>query len=136
MAYTPGTLVAYVALSFFSKQGIEFRLGCMTKAVEKTAGGAKVTVEDQATKKSEAIEAEKVLVAIGVAGRFDGLFDASLGLKTDKGHIVTDYVEKKDKATYATSVPGVYAIGDVIGPPWLARRGAGGDQHLVRRDHH
>ncbi|MFM9144580.1 MAG: FAD-dependent oxidoreductase, partial [Phycisphaerales bacterium] len=80
------------AQKIFSKQGIEFRLGCMTKAVEKTAGGAKVTVEDQATKKSEAIEAEKVLVAIGVAGRFDGLFDASLGLKTDKGHIVTDYV--------------------------------------------
>jgi dihydrolipoamide dehydrogenase len=92
----------------------------MTKAVERTAAGAKVTVEDQATKKSEVIEAEKVLVAIGVAGRFDGLFDASLGLKTDKGHIVTDYMEKKDKATYATSVPGVYAIGDVIGPPWLA----------------
>jgi dihydrolipoamide dehydrogenase len=108
------------AQKIFSKQGIEFRLGCMTKAIEKTAGGAKVTIEDQATKKAEAIEAEKVLVAIGVAGRFDGLFDASLGLKTDKGHIVTDYAEKKDKATYATSVPGVYAIGDVIGPPWLA----------------
>ena len=57
-----------------------------------------------------------VLVAIGVAGRFDGLFDASLGLKTDKGHVVTDYMDKKDKATYATSVAGVYAIGDVIGP--------------------
>jgi dihydrolipoamide dehydrogenase len=108
------------ALKIFQKQGIEFRLGCMTKAVEKTAGGAKVTIEDQASKKSESIEAEKVLVAIGVAGRFDGLFDASLGLKTDKGHVVTDYAEKKDKATYATSVPGIYAIGDVIGPPWLA----------------
>jgi len=117
------------ALKIFQKQGIEFKLGCMTKAVEKTAsgadvrlvaGGAKVTIEDQATKKTEVIEAEKVLVAIGVAGRFDGLFDASLGVKTDKGHISTDYMEKKDKATYVTSVPGIYAIGDVIGPPWLA----------------
>jgi dihydrolipoamide dehydrogenase len=84
------------------------------------AKGAKVTIEDQATKKTETIDAEKVLVAIGVAGRFDGLFDASLGLKTDKGHISTDYMEKKDKATYVTSVPGIYAVGDVIGPPWLA----------------
>ena len=108
------------ALKIFSKQGIEFKLGCMTKAVEKTAKGAKVTIEDQTTKKSETIDAETVLVAIGVAGRFEGLFDASLGLKTDKGHISTDYMEKKDKATYVTSVPGVYAIGDVIGGPWLA----------------
>jgi dihydrolipoamide dehydrogenase len=108
------------ALKIFQKQGIEFKLGCMTKAVEKTAKGAKVTVEDQATKQSSIIEAEKVLVAIGVAGRFEGLFDASLGLKTEKGHIATDYLEKKDKATYATSVPGIYAVGDVIGPPWLA----------------
>ncbi len=108
------------ALKIFTKQGIEFKVGCMTKAIEKGAKGAKVTIEEQSTKKTEVLEAEKVLVAIGVAGRFDGLFEPSLGLKTDKGHIVTDYAEKKDKATYATSVAGVYAIGDVIGPPWLA----------------
>ncbi len=112
--------VSKEALKIFGKQGIQFRVGTMTKAIEKTGKGAKVTVETVADKKSEVIEAEVVLVAIGVAGRFDGLFDQSLGLKTEKGNIVTDYTQKQDKATYATSVPGVYAIGDVIGAPWLA----------------
>lgn len=108
------------ALRIFGKQGIQFRVGAMTKAIEKTAKGAKVTIENVADKQTEVIEADKVLVAIGVTGRFDGIADPGLGLKTDKGAIVTDYAQTKDKATYATSVPGVYAIGDVIGPPWLA----------------
>ncbi|MFW6031817.1 MAG: dihydrolipoyl dehydrogenase [Phycisphaeraceae bacterium] len=60
------------------------------------------------------LEADKVLVAIGVQGRYDGLFDDSLGVEIERHHI------KVDKPTYATSVPGIYAIGDVIGPPWLA----------------
>jgi dihydrolipoamide dehydrogenase len=108
------------ALKIFGKQGIQFRVGAMTKAIDKTAKGAKVTIENVADKKTEVIEADKVLVAIGVSGRFDGLFEPSLGLKTEKGAIVTDYMQAKDKATYATSVAGVYAIGDVIGAPWLA----------------
>ncbi|MFO0782732.1 MAG: dihydrolipoyl dehydrogenase [Phycisphaerales bacterium] len=108
------------ALKSFTKQGIQFRVGAMTKAVDKTAKGVKVTLENVADKKTETIEADKVLVAIGVTGRFDGLAAPALGLRTEKGAIVTDYMQKKDKATYATSVPGVYAIGDVIGPPWLA----------------
>jgi len=107
------------ALRSFGKQGIEFRTGCTTKAIDKTTKGAKVTVQG-ADGKSETIEAEKVLVAIGVVGRYDGLFEPALGLKVEKGAIVTDMPTAKDKATYATSVPGVYAIGDVIGPPWLA----------------
>ena len=53
------------------------------------------------------------------AGRFDGLFDDSLGIRVEKGHIWTDYRES-DNPTYATSVAGIHAIGDVIGPPWLA----------------
>jgi len=72
--------------------------------------------------KTETIEADKVLVAIGVQGRFNGLFDDSLGVEVFKGHIKTDYVpgvEDQDP-TYQTAVPGIYAIGDVIGPPWLA----------------
>ncbi len=63
---------------------------------------------------SETIKADKVLVAIGVKGRYDGLFDDSLGLELFKDHI------KVDKKTYATNLPGIYAVGDVIGPPWLA----------------
>jgi dihydrolipoamide dehydrogenase len=51
------------------------------------------------------------------------LCDASLGLKLEKGHIVTDFkpgVTKDEAIDYKTNLPGVYAVGDVIGPPWLA----------------
>ena len=67
---------------------------------------------------TQTLEADKVLVAIGVRGRFDGLFNASLGLELHKDHIQTDY--RDEHPTYQTSIPGIYAVGDVIGPPWLA----------------
>lgn len=113
----------------YKKAGMDLRTGHTTTAVEKTASGVKVTIAPMKDgkadeSKKETIEADKVLLAIGVKGRSDGLCDASLGLKIDRDHIVTDY-KASDFATpkpltYATSVPGVYAVGDVIGPPWLA----------------
>jgi dihydrolipoamide dehydrogenase len=54
-----------------------------------------------------------MLVAIGVLGNVEGLFDDKLGVQLEKNHI------KVDKQ-YQTNVPGLYATGDVIGPPWLA----------------
>ena len=112
--------VSKAAKKAFEKQGIKFRTGAMVKNVENVKGGAKVTIVDAKDEsKSETIDAEVVLVAIGVKGRFDGLFDESLGIKVERDHIVTDQKTSKDP-TYQTSVPGIYAIGDCIGPPWLA----------------
>jgi dihydrolipoamide dehydrogenase len=112
----------------YVKAGMSLMTSTTTVAVEKTSGGVKVTVAPFVNgkadeSKKQVLEAEKVLLAIGVKGRYDGLFDASLGLETIKDHIKTDYKpgEQGDPAlTYATSVPGLYAVGDVIGPPWLA----------------
>jgi len=112
--------ISKAAQKIFEKQGITFRTNFATKAVEKTAAGVRVTIENMSDKKTECVECDVVLVAIGVQGRTDGLADASLGLKMDRGLIATDYRTIKDKATYQTSVAGVYAIGDVIGPPALA----------------
>ncbi len=117
----------------YKKAGMEIRTSTTTTAVEKTKGGVKVTVSPVAdgkpdASKKETLEAEKVLIAIGVKGRYDGLFDESLGLKVHKDSIVTDYdpaqISPPKALTYATSVPGVYAVGDVIGPPWLAHVGS------------
>ncbi|MGB0766281.1 MAG: dihydrolipoyl dehydrogenase [Phycisphaeraceae bacterium] len=104
----------------FKKQGIEIKTGHITKAIEVTDTGVKATVakvgdDSDAT---ETIEAEKVLVAIGVRGRYDGLLADKLGVELFKDHIKVDY--KKPGATYETSVKGIFAVGDVIGPPWLA----------------
>lgn len=112
----------------YTKHGMTFKLATTTTAVEKTANGVKVTVAPFANgkadeSKKEVLEADRVLLAIGVVGRTDGLCDAALGLKIDRGHIVTDFkpgVTKDEAIDYKTNLPGVYAVGDVIGPPWLA----------------
>ncbi len=112
----------------YTKHGMKFMTATTTTAVEKTATGVKVTVApfvggkaDES--KKQVLEADRVLLAVGVVGRTDGLCDASLGLKIEKGHIVTDYrpgATKDEPIDYKTNLPGIYAVGDVIGPPWLA----------------
>ncbi len=114
----------------YKKKGMDLRTSTTTTAVEKTKNGVKVTVAPVGKdgkpdeSKKETIDADKVLLAVGVTGRFDGLFDDSLGLKTDRGAIITDYKPgppfQSEALTYETSVKGVYAVGDVIGAPWLA----------------
>lgn len=116
--------VSKAAQKVFEKQGISFHVRSTVKKLEKTKNGAKVTIGlvDDDSKDVEK-EFETVLVAIGVRGRFDGLFDDSLGIRIEKDHIWTDYRESKEP-TYRTSVPGIHAAGDVIGAPWLAHVGS------------
>jgi len=90
-----------------SKQGLRILTGTKVDKAEATAKGVKLQVSG---KKEETLEAEVALVAIGVSP----LLPAGLKLATDpKGWLTTD-------ANYETSVKGVYAAGDIIGPPWLA----------------
>jgi len=128
--------VSKAAQKAFKKQGIKMITGHTVKSIEKTDRGVKATIAPaegaqlkgggygsagqnaKAKGDGDTLEAEKVLVAIGVRGRFDGLFEDKLGIELVKGHIKTDYREPGTK--YQTSVEGIYAIGDVIGPPWLA----------------
>ena len=106
--------------SVFKKQGMTFKTSSMVKGIKKTKNGASVTiVKADDDSKTETIEAEIVLVAIGVKGRYDGLAEDSLGLKIERDSVWTDQ-KTSDDPTYETNVPGVYAIGDIIGPPWLA----------------
>ncbi|MDX9912690.1 MAG: dihydrolipoyl dehydrogenase [Phycisphaerales bacterium] len=112
----------------YKKKGFDLRTSHVTTGVEKTKNGVKATIAplkdgkpDES--KKETIEADRVLLAIGVKGRYDGLFDTSLGLKTERDHVSTDYkpgVTTSEPIDYKTNIDGIYAIGDVIGPPWLA----------------
>ncbi len=112
----------------YKKKGMDIRTSHTTTGVSKTRGGVKVTIapfkDGKADEsKEETIEADKVLLAIGVKGRYDGLFDESLNLETVKDHIKTDYDPTKkqnEPLTYKTNLEGIYATGDVIGAPWLA----------------
>ncbi|MEM9347456.1 MAG: dihydrolipoyl dehydrogenase [Planctomycetota bacterium] len=104
----------------FKKQGIAIKTGHITKSIEVTDTGVKAAIAKVGddSDAAETIEADKVLVAIGVRGRYDGLFADKLGVELFKDHIKVDY--KKPGADYETSVKGIYAVGDCIGPPWLA----------------
>ncbi len=96
-----------------TKRGLTILTGSKTTKVEKTGKGIKAEIESPQGKTS--VEADLMLVAIGVMGNIEGLVADELKLEVVKNHVKAD-----PKKGYATSVPGIYAVGDVIGPPWLA----------------
>src|SRR5262249_51489896 len=96
-----------------TKRGLTILTGSKTGKVEKTPNGVKVAVETP--KGPTTIEADTMLVAIGVLGNVEGLFADEVKVELVKNHIKAD-----PKNGYQTSVTGIYAVGDVIGPPWLA----------------
>jgi len=97
------------------KQGFKFHLGHKVVSVEKTATGAKVIIEPAAGGAPVALEADIVLVAIGRRPFTQGLGLEALGVATERGQVVID-------DHFATNVPGVYAIGDVVRGPMLAHK--------------
>jgi dihydrolipoamide dehydrogenase len=99
-----------------TKQGMTFRLGTKVTAAKKAGAGVTLTLEPAAGGKSETLQADVVLVAIGRRPHTNGLGLESIGVAVDnKGRIPTD-------AHFRTNVAGVYAIGDVIAGPMLAHK--------------
>jgi len=98
------------------RQGIKFRLASKVTAVETTGNRLRARVEPVAGGASDQIEADVVLVAIGRVPLTEGLGLEAVGIRKDnKGRVVVD-------PHFATSVPGIYAIGDVIAGPMLAHK--------------
>ncbi len=108
-----------VARSFqriLEKQGIRFRLGSKVTDVKKSGASLAVSIEPAAGGEAAETKADVVLVAIGRVPFTEGLGLAEVGISTDdQGRIVVD-----DR--YETTVPGVFAIGDVIAGPMLAHK--------------
>ena len=96
----------------FKKRGIEIHTGAVVESAVAGADGVTVIINKDG-KKIE-LKGDKVLSAIGVTGNIEGIGLEELGVEIFKNHI------KVDKSDYSTNIPGIYAIGDVIGPPWLA----------------
>jgi dihydrolipoamide dehydrogenase len=96
-----------------TKRGLTILTGSRTTQVETKDKGVKAELDTP--KGKLVVEADLMLVAIGVLGNVEGLVADNLKLEIVKNHIKAD-----PKNGYVTSVPGIYAIGDVIGPPWLA----------------
>jgi dihydrolipoamide dehydrogenase len=97
----------------FVKQGMTILAGAAVKNVKKAADNVTVTVE--AGGKSQTITVDRVISAVGIVGNVEGLGLEGTGVKVDRTHVVIDEFCR-------TGEPGVYAIGDLAGPPWLAHK--------------
>jgi len=99
-----------------SRQGMEFRLGTKVTGAKKANGAVALTLEPAKGGPAETFEADAVLVAIGRRPYVEGLGLEAAGVALDeRGRVKTD-------AHFATNVPGIYAIGDVIAGPMLAHK--------------
>ena len=98
----------------YKKKGINVPTESTVESVTKKGKGVEVTIN---TKKGEQkVEADVVLSAVGVTGNVEGLGLEEIGVKIERGAIVVD------RSTYSTGVEGIYAVGDIIGAPWLAHK--------------
>lgn len=111
----------------FKKRGIKIHTGTKVEKAEVKGKSVFVTIEKNG--KKEELKADKVLSAIGVQGNVEGIGLEDIGIEIERNHI------KVDKNTYQTNVEGVYAIGDVIGPPWLAHVASHEGIHCIETIH-
>src|ERR1700759_1622785 len=106
--------IAAFARKAFEKQGIKIFTGAKLSKLDKQSDKVRATSED-AKGAAQTIEVDRVISAVGVVGNIENLGLEKLGVKTDRGCVVIDGFCK-------TNVPGIYAIGDVAGPPMLAHK--------------
>jgi len=106
--------IAALARKSFEKQGIKIMTGAKVTGIDKSADAVTAHVEDAKGAK-QSLQVERVISAVGVTGNVEGLGLERLGVKIDRGTIVVDGVGR-------TNVPGIFAIGDVAGPPMLAHK--------------
>jgi dihydrolipoamide dehydrogenase len=106
--------IAAFARKQFEKQGIKIITGAKVTKLDKKADSVTATIED-GKGATQSLTVERVISAVGVVGNIEGFGLEKLGVKTERGCIVIDPFCK-------TNVPGIYAIGDVSGPPMLAHK--------------
>jgi len=105
--------VAALARKRFEKQGIKIHTSAKVTKLDKKADNVTATIEEG--DKTQQITVERVISAVGVVGNIENLGLEKLGVKTERGIIKVDDFNR-------TNVPGIYAIGDVSGPPMLAHK--------------
>ena len=105
--------IAAFARKAFEKQGMKILTGAKVTKLDKGADSVTAIIEDG--KGTQTLTVDRVISAVGVVGNIESLGLEKLGVTTERGCVVTDGLGK-------TSVPGIYAIGDVAGPPMLAHK--------------
>src|SRR6202045_1439999 len=106
--------IAAFARKSFEKQGIKILTGAKVTKLDKKSDDVTATIDD-GKGGTQTLTVDRVIAAVGVVGNIENLDLEKLGVKTERAAIVVDGVGK-------TNVPGIYAIGDVAGPPLLAHK--------------
>ena len=105
--------ISLMALKAFEKQGIKVLTGAKVADLKRKKD--RVTASVEVDGKLETIDADRVIMAVGIVGNTEGVGLETTKVKVDRGHVViNEWCE--------TNEPGVYAIGDVAGAPWLAHK--------------
>jgi dihydrolipoamide dehydrogenase len=105
--------IAKIAQKQLEKRGLKIKIGAKVSALKKSGNAVMATIEHGGAKSE--LTVDRVISAVGVVGNIENLGLEALGVKTEKGSVVIDGFGR-------TNVPGVYAIGDVAGPPMLAHK--------------
>jgi dihydrolipoamide dehydrogenase len=105
--------ISALARKSFERQGMKIITSATVKALKKSPGGVTATVASKADEAN--VTAERVILAVGISANSENLGLEGTGVKLDRGHVVVGpWLE--------TGEPGVYAIGDLTGAPWLAHK--------------
>ena len=105
--------ISAFARKSFEKQGIKIHTGATVGALE--PGGGNVTARIEAGGQGAQVTVERVILAVGIVGNVEDIGFENTGVTVERTHVVVD-------EWLRTGEPGIYAIGDLVGPPWLAHK--------------
>lgn len=105
--------ISDLAHKSFEKRGIKIHTSAKLEVITKSKNDVTATITIEG--KQQKITSDRVIMAVGIIGNTENIGLEKIGIKTEKGHIVTN-------GFGATNVAGIFAIGDVTGPPWLAHK--------------
>ena len=105
--------ISAFARKSFEKQGMKIVTGATVKDAKVSGDSVSVTIAGK--DKSETAKFDRVIVAVGIVGNTENIGLEGTKVKVDRTHITVD-------EHYFTGEPGIYAIGDIVGPPWLAHK--------------
>ena len=105
--------ISGLARKAFEKRGMRVVTGASVKSLEKSADHVTATIETG--RGVSRITVDRVIMAVGIVGNVEGLGLEEAGVRVERSHVVVD-------EWCRTGVDGVYAIGDLVGPPWLAHK--------------
>ena len=105
--------ISSIARKAFEKQGMEILTGAAVTTLESLGDGIRASVESG--QETREIEAEKAILAVGIAGNVEDIGLEETAVEVERGHVVVNSWNE-------TAETGVHAIGDLVGPPWLAHK--------------